>query len=349
MKRIVISCDGTWSRADARCPTNALKIASAVAPMAADGTVQVVSHVEGVGTGRGTGALARAIDTVLGGALGLGLMRNIIEAYRFLIFNYVPGDQIFLFGFSRGAYTARSLAGLIRNCGILARSSLVFLPRALEIYRSRTPGDHPDGPLAECFRKLHAVEDRTPIAFLGVWDTVGSLGIPEHFWWAARANRELAFHDTALSSSVRSARHAVAIDERRRTYAPGLWSNLERRNAGLPDAPYRQVWFPGDHRGVGGGGDSSFLSNGALAWVADGAERAGLALLDAPRTEWEKGCDCLAPVLAESRLIDRLSAMGYLDREGPDSPEHLAPSARERWRRDVAWRPGALRRIADKL
>jgi uncharacterized protein (DUF2235 family) len=349
MKRVVISCDGTWNRADARWPTNALKIASAVRPEAEDGTVQVTTHVEGVGTGRGTGAIARAIDILLGGATGLGLMHTIIEAYRFLVFNYAPGDQIHLFGFSRGAYTARSLAGLIRNCGILRRDTLAFLPRALEIYRSRQGDDHPDSALARRFRALHAVEDRTPIRYLGIWDTVGALGIPEHFWWAAHANRGLAFHDTALSGTVLSARHAVAIDERRRTYAPGLWTNLERRNAGHAGAPFQQLWFPGDHRGVGGGGETDLLSNGALAWVAEGAEHAGLEFLEAPRARWETGRDSLAPIPLRSGLIHRLSAMGYHDRAGPQTPEALAPSASERWQRNAAWRPGALRRIADLL
>lgn len=349
MKRIVISCDGTWNRADARWPTNALKIAGAVRSEDDAGVVQIVAHVEGVGTGRGTGRLARGIDTVLGGAMGLGLLHNIVEAYRFLVFNHVPGDEIHLFGFSRGAYTARSLAGLIRNCGILRRECLADLPRALETYRSRAPGDHPDGLAARAFREGHAAEDRVPIAYVGVWDTVGALGIPSHLWWAARANRGLAFHDTALSGTVAAARHAVSIDERRQTYAPALWSNLAARNAGRPDRPYRQLWFPGDHRGVGGGSESAALSSGALDWVAEGAARAGLAFDPGARAEWAAQSDCLAPIPARGGLIHTLAAMGFGDRAGPADPGEAAPAVATRWRALPDWRPGALRWIADRL
>ena len=144
MKRIVIACDGTWNRLDAERQTNVAKLAEAVLPAGPDGVAQVVCHLDGVGSGRGTGRLARALDRALGGTMGFGLEATLAEAYRFLVFAYAPGDEIHLFGFSRGAYTARSLAGLIRNCGILERRHAEAIPLALALYRARTPEAGPD-------------------------------------------------------------------------------------------------------------------------------------------------------------------------------------------------------------
>ena len=125
MKRIVIACDGTWKRIDAPDPTNVARLAQAVLPVAPGRVPQIVCHLDGVGTGQGTGRVSRALDRALGGAFGQGLMASVAAAYRFLVFTWAPGDEIQLFGFSRGAYTARSLAGLIRNVGILPRRVMV--------------------------------------------------------------------------------------------------------------------------------------------------------------------------------------------------------------------------------
>ena len=161
MKRIVIACDGTWNRLDAEHPTNVAKLARAVLPVAPDGAAQVTCHLDGVGSGRGTGWLARMTDRTLGGLLGLGLLANIAEAYRFLVFAYAPGDEIYLFGFSRGAFTARSLAGLIRNCGILERAHAGAIPEALALYRARSAETGPDSDAACAFRARHAAHVTT--------------------------------------------------------------------------------------------------------------------------------------------------------------------------------------------
>ena len=158
MKRIVIACDGTWNRLDAARQTNAAKLAEAVLPAAPDGVPQVVCHIDGVGSGRGTGRLARALDRALGGALGSGLEATLAEAYRFLVLAYAPGDDVQLFGFSRGAYTARSLAGLIRASGILERGQAEAIPEALARYRAR---NQPDGAAALAFRAQHAAHVTT--------------------------------------------------------------------------------------------------------------------------------------------------------------------------------------------
>jgi uncharacterized protein (DUF2235 family) len=373
MKRIVIACDGTWKRVDSEHPTNVVKLAQAVRPAGPDGVAQVVCHLDGVGAGRGTGRLARAIDRLLGGAFGTGLMAQVEEAYRFLVMNYAPGDEIYLFGYSRGAFTARSLAGMIRNCGILERDEAAAIPAALALYRARGEATGPDSTGAWAFRARHAGHVTTSaaearwraarglapgaplrLAYVGVWDTVGALGVPGYLRFAGWFNRGLAFHDTKLSSGVAAARHAVAIDERRRSFPPALWGNLAALNAARPgDAPYRQCWFPGDHGSVGGGGIVTALSDDALRWVAEGAAAAGLALDPAALAAWAAGRDALGPLASRGYAplgpLDRLLAIGARDRKGPERAAELAEATVRRWRADPAYRPGALARVAPLL
>lgn len=139
MKRLVFCFDGSWNRLDADCPTNVVLIAESVRPTARNGTPQIVYYDEGVGTGK--------LDKIRGGVFGTGLLTNLREAYRFLIFNYEPGDEIFIFGFSRGAYTARSFAGFIRHVGILDINTASKIDKALGLYKAalkKDGDDHPD-------------------------------------------------------------------------------------------------------------------------------------------------------------------------------------------------------------
>ncbi len=285
---------------------------------------------------------------------------------------YAPGDEVHLFGFSRGAYTGRSLAGLIRNCGILERDAAAAIPAALAFYRDRRPGTHPDSPAALAFRARHAAhvvlgareaawraETGGPagqalrLAYLGVWDTVGALGVPGRLRLAALINRGLAFHDTALSGSVASARHAVAIDERRRGFPPTLWHNLAALNGGRVRGAYQQRWFPGDHGSVGGGGAVTGLAADALLWVAEGAAAAGLALDPEAVAAWAAERDAMAPLRARGDtvpgLIDRVLELGPRPRRGPGALLDLAPAALARWARDAGYRPRALARVAAAL
>lgn len=369
MKRIVIACDGTWNRLDAAHPTNVAKLAQAVLAAGPDGAAQVTCYLDGVGAGRGTGWLARASDRALGGLLGLGLTATLAEAYRFLTFAYAPGDEILLFGFSRGAFMARSLAGLVRTCGILERAHADEIPAALALYRARAAGTGPDSAAACAFRARHAEHVMTDasdvawraargvpagrplsLAYLGVWDTVGALGIPGHLALAPLVNRGLRFHDTALSGAVRAARHAVAIDERRRTFRPTLWDNLAALNDGAKGRPYQQRWFPGDHGSVGGGGSVTALSDDALLWVAEGAMAEGLALDPEMVGEWRSGRDWRGPLAARRRpLATRILALDRAERRGPERVADLAEAAVRRWRGDPGYRPGALRRVAGVL
>jgi uncharacterized protein (DUF2235 family) len=372
MKRIVIACDGTWNRLDARHPTNVARIARAVVAADPAGVAQVVCHLDGVGTGRGTGRVAQALDRALGGLLGGGLLATLAEAYRFLVFTYAPGDEVYLFGYSRGAFTARSLAGLIRNCGILERRHADAIPDALALYRARSPEAGPDSAAALAFRAGRAahitVGRREPawraerglpagvplrLGYIGVWDTVGALGVPSDLGVARWLNRDLVFHDTSLAATVAAARHAVAIDERRRTFPPTLWSNLEALNAASGSGRYAQRWFPGDHASVGGGGAATALSNDALSWVADGAAAAGLFLDSAARERWRAGIDWRGPLSAHGgtrrALWHRLLAVAPRDRVGPTRVADVADAARRRWQAFPAYRPRALAGVAEAL
>jgi len=156
MKRIVVCCDGTWRRLDAADSTNVARVALAVLPKDPDGTPQLVVHLDGVGAGRGGSRLGRLLDRYMGGAFGAGLDDSIAEAYRLLVFNYEPGDEIYLFGYSRGAFTARSLGGLIRKCGILSRRNARRIADALALYRDRDPEKGPTCEPSLMFRARYA-------------------------------------------------------------------------------------------------------------------------------------------------------------------------------------------------
>lgn len=298
MKRIAIFCDGTWNRP--KDDTNVNRLCKLLAQTDADGNIQERIYVRGVGARDQDGFIAKAIDRVGGGAFGWGLTENIEEAYRELIKVYEVGDKIYLFGFSRGAYTARSLAGLIRNCGLPTPDTVGSIPEAIRLYRERSDDSKPDEPRSLRFRAdfsplvATSAEDlnlrinpgqchQLQIAYQGIWDTVGALGVPNHITGLAKLfNKRYKFHDAELSSSVTSARHAIAIDEKRRTYPPVKWSNLPRLNAeNPPDQPggaprYQQLWFPGVHGAVGGSSDLRGLGDATLYWIAKGAELCGL-------------------------------------------------------------------------
>lgn len=290
MKRLVFCFDGTWNKIDSKHPTNVARVAQAISPRAGE-TLQVIHYDEGVGTS--------FLDRKLGGATGYGMSENIAEAYHFLVLNYEPGDEIFAFGFSRGAFTARSFVGLIRNCGIISRRHLDKIAEAVSLYQSRKADSHPDSERMLSFRfatrpDLCLPGDREwrqktqswregdshdlTVSYLGVWDSVASLGIPAQLRLLAPwVNRKYQFHDARLSGFVKAARHAVAADEKRNTFAPSLWTNLHELNPPTEvDPPYQQMIFPGPHGGVGGGGSVTGLSDGALNWVLRGALKQGL-------------------------------------------------------------------------
>ncbi len=280
MKRIITCNDGTWNQPGttdhgAGVMTNVEKLFKMIPATDEQGTAQVCYYDEGVGTSPGV------FNQIVGGVTGEGIDKNIKDSYRFLMWNYeTREDQLFLFGFSRGAYTARSLAGFIRNCGILKPSNLHLVDEAYELYRDRTFVTHPDSDAMKSFRRNYCFNgaDTTPIHCIGVWDTVGALGIPFNFRLIedkARYN----FHDVTLSSWVLNAFQALAIDERRALFSPTLWEASPNMTAANR---LEQVWFSGVHANVGGGYAQSGLSDIALVWMIEKATEVGL-LVDKTR------------------------------------------------------------------
>ncbi|MGQ9366614.1 DUF2235 domain-containing protein [Azospirillum sp. ST 5-10] len=265
-KRIVLCFDGTWNSpasdelpADRQVETNVRRFFEAVR----GDPEQVTFYDEGVGT--------RWWDRVPGGAFGIGLDRNICDGYDFLVRHHEPDSSVFILGFSRGAYTARSLVGMIRNAGLLPKKHRKRIPQAYELYRTRDGGA--DTPTALHFRKEYQAK-AVAIDFLGVWDTVGALGIPlQAFDWFNRAR--YSFHDTELSGIVRHAYHALATDEFREDYQATLWDPKRK-----PEQTMEQRWFVGAHADVGGGYPDRALSDIALRWMMEKAVACGLSLAD---------------------------------------------------------------------
>ncbi len=268
MKRLIVCCDGTWQGLSSDYPTNVVKIAQAVKPVADDGTVQMLFYDEGVGTGD-------KADKIFGGAFGWGINKNIQDAYRFLCLNYDEGDEIYLYGFSRGAYTVRSLAGLINCSGLLRRDHIRQVPEAYNLYRQKAKkGETPIAETAKASDFRRNFGDRVPITFLGCWDTVGALGVPDQISWLSLDkffNDKYKFHDEYLSKIIQHARHAVAIDERRKVF------DVTPMKVDQPQRDLKQVWFPGDHGCLGGGTKANVgLSDGALQWMIEESEPRGL-------------------------------------------------------------------------
>ena len=366
MKRIVIACDGTWKRIDAPHPTNVARLAQAVLPVAPDGVPQLVCHLDGVGTGQGAGMLTRTLDRALGGAFGQGLMASVAAAYRFLVFTHAPGDEILLFGFSRGAYTARSLVGLLDHCGLLHRGAPLTSIQLWEAYSrigrvaegnmgwwerlagqelppwrslrnierylrkpapalpaplpaSILPGDNEeeeeawrkewrtrgrDGwqkawleqwrtgktkkeqkewrkelwkawrkvareaadPLTSNEQKLVAASRRVPIAFLGIYDTVGSMGIDALAIPGVRGDLALV-HNMDLSPLIATCRHALALDEHRNNFVHTPLRKINPLPYRAVEQDIQQRWFPGAHSNVGGGYPFGDPSLRVLHWM----------------------------------------------------------------------------------
>ena len=345
-KRIVICADGTWGspyRQDGSHAglTNVRRMAQAVLPVTDDRTPQVVLYQSGLGTG------GARVDRLLGGGMGLGLATNVVDAYTFLVGNYEAGDELYLFGFSRGAYTARSLAGLIRNCGILRKAHAERVQEAYDRYRDRrSPDWHPSGSKAIAFREAHAWRETrrrsddqrgqdTTIRFLGVWDTVGAFGVPSGLW-RSLTRRAHGFHDTQLSRCVDHAYQALAVDERRAPFYPTLWDPGSPR---LPGQTLLQVWFAGVHANVGGGYPDAGLSDIALDWLASHAMAHGLGL---DRAIIRRGPNALGPLVDSQTLGYRaIGVWGKLNpfhrwyaRTDVRAREDAAIARRTSWRGD---------------
>jgi uncharacterized protein (DUF2235 family) len=285
-KNVVLCCDGTANEF-ARDNTNVVKLYSVLRH---DPAVQCAYYHPGLGTMEPAGALttiARKTTKVLGMAVGYGLANDIRDAYVFLMNHYQPNDRVFLFGFSRGAYTARAVASLLHMYGLIRAGNEPLVPYAIRmmmgIERARV-SDHDNHAaldqyfsLAQEFKASMTGPECKPW-FVGVWDTVSSVGWVEN---------PLKLPYIADNPSIDIGRHAIAIDERRAFFRSHLW-----RPGSDPARPHgpkdvKQVWFPGVHCDVGGGYSEaeSGLSKIALKWMLDEAQGNGLLVDPARRSE----------------------------------------------------------------
>ena len=223
------------------------------------------------------GYLRRRVE----GATGYGISHNIRDAYEFLAANYGKGDDIFLFGFSRGAYTVRSLAGLIGEVGLLVPEATHLIPRLYRAYQRRSLRRFQE----EYGDVLQDIQDTTrtelgvlPIRFLGVWDTVGALGAPTPLLkWITKPMGWVSFHNTTLGKTVHYAYQALALHELRRDFEPAIWTERGPATRGI-----EQVWFAGAHSDVGGGYEERGLSNESLRWMMAWAKEHELVFREAP-------------------------------------------------------------------
>jgi hypothetical protein len=330
-----------------------------VAKRDAAGVAQIVYYDQGVGTGN-------SVDRLTGGAFGKGLDDNIYDAYRFLICNYEPGDELFFFGFSRGAFTARSVVGMARKCGILAAKFGRQYSHATALYRDAAK---PTDPAPADFRTRFCCYGNADleVKFIGVWDTVGALGIPVRgLRWLTKDNYE--FHDTELSGAVLNAYHALAVDEHRKPFEPAIWEYKPKAGQRV-----EQVWFCGAHSDVGGGyerepaegsseeapGFKPQLPDISLEWMIAAASGCGLAFdaevmkanpLDpGPLAKIHDSKTGLYNVVPEFDRVIGLSTIDRKQTDQPDATQSLHPSVRARWDADAQYRPESLTRYFKRM
>lgn len=381
MKRLALFCDGTWNDPDS--DTNVSRLKGWVAPRDAAGVQQLARYVVGVGI--------KPFERLLGGTVGKGLSANVLEGYAWLVDHYEEGDEIYLFGFSRGAYTARSVAGMIVKCGLLKRGAGVSLTVDDVYARYRAGKDQramytieldrlAGRPVAPEEQRLLDQSRRVRIRMIGVWDTVGALGVP---WTHAPlvGRSKFYFHNTNPSVLFEHAYHAVAVDEQRGPYKPTLWTKFapdtpDRPDpalaAAVPAAPAgprtvtEQRWFAGAHCNVGGGYAGDTLRNLPLAWIQDKAAALGLAFSERSRPggrDYTGACvDSYAAFLkggyrwVSSRFLRPIGASARKVKGGLSTPieEWVDASVFEKMRADATYRPGnvldfARRRGIDPL
>jgi hypothetical protein len=276
IRRLIVCNDGTWNTPDQEdngipSPTNVVRLKNSIMSRSSDGVEQMVYYHPGVGT-------AGKVDAVMGGALGRGVDEQIMSACHWLGENYREGDEIFIFGFSRGAFVARSLAGFIgrglpRLVDVDSKTSWSFVDAAFKRgYRRHARGQDDNRKWMKKGWEFFHEGKPCPVRFVGVWDTVGALGVPDDLELLNLLDRggKWRFHDTELGSHISTARHAMAMNEQRASFTVTRWTNARSH----PDA--LEVWFPGVHSNVGGGYSNTDLSDGSLGWMMDHAAAAGL-------------------------------------------------------------------------
>jgi uncharacterized protein (DUF2235 family) len=351
-KRLAIFLDGTWN--DVSSNTNVWRMRALCAATSKDSKPQLVYYDVGV-------------NGFLGGVFGQGLDQNIRLAYEWLIENYNDGDEIFIFGFSRGAFTARSLAGLVALEGVLKAGSPIGLAQLFKRYQKgneesiwtlkdkEAAGDI--SKLTDEEKWLLRYSQPTKVKMVGVWDTVGSVGVAAgNIPYISRS--QFDYLQTGLFLPIQSGYHALAIDEHRSDFAPTLWTVHHYNDPNVKTAPPRllanveQRWFVGAHANVGGGYENDLLAQAPLRWMMQKAESHGLSF----RSEVSLDGDALkAPIIDSyhsfgeglyalvSRALNRPIGPEPHVRENGDTDtnvnETIDASVFERWRADPTYRP----------
>lgn len=272
VKRIALFLDGTWNNVNDN--TNVYRAKS----LCNKSPEQLCYYSAGVGTQAG--------DHLAGGMFGIGINEEVLSAYEWLVDHYEPDARIFIFGFSRGAFTARSLAGFISICGLLKPGSPISLKQVYERYRQgktehsiRALANLDDSGLSQPDLWLKRYSRAIPVWFQGVWDTVGALGVPLP-WVPHISSEDFAFLETDLRINDTFAYHALAVDEHRATFKPTLWQKqAPKQSDTFKDrvlADVEQRWFVGAHANVGGGYANDLLAQVPLQWLMSKAAGHGL-------------------------------------------------------------------------
>jgi uncharacterized protein (DUF2235 family) len=352
-KRLAIFLDGTWNSVNSN--TNVWRMRALCAQKGTDGTPQLVYYEVGV-------------NGFMGGVFGKGLDENIRQAYEWLIENYNDGDEIFIFGFSRGAFTARSLAGLVAIEGILKGGSPIGVTELFDRYKKgdeesiwklkamEASGDTSKLTVQEkwLLKYTHAVD----VKVVGVWDTVGSVGVAAgNIPGISRSTFD--YHQTGLRIHILNNYHALAIDEHRNDFAPTLWDVHHPKDPNAVTAQARplsgveQRWFVGAHANVGGGYQSDVLAQAPLRWMMKKAESHGLSF----KSEVDLDGDALRAVIADSRkswgpvygiisppLYRTIGQEPDVREDGShiNVNETIDASVFQRWRADATYRPANL-------
>jgi uncharacterized protein (DUF2235 family) len=351
VKRIALFLDGTWNNVNDN--TNVWRMKS----LCTKSAEQIVYYSAGVGTQSG--------EKLSGGMFGVGINDEITDAYEWLVENYEDNAQVFIFGFSRGAFTARSLAGFISKCGLLKPGSPVSLTQMFERYRKGTATsvlkleNTADTGLSQEDQWIKKYSRPIPIWFQGVWDTVGALGVPLPL--VPNVSRsDFAFLETDLRINDTHAYHALAIDEHRPAFAPTLWvKTTPKEGATFPPRDLfhvEQRWFVGAHANVGGGYENDILAQVPLLWLMKKAEDHGLLFNNEVVLDGDENACPIHDSLAEMAhgvyevltLGKRLYRTIGMEPEDTGTAikttinETIDASVFDRWRFDPAYRPQNL-------